>query len=163
MGDAATFVTLSAWRPWTNAPPPEGRLSQRQNSPLGIVGPQRAVGFERQTSFGRHRCPCRFTCRGTLFTCTRRYLSSEGEVKANIDRRLGTGDGGLGWESRAEVDGRSGATERRRKGDMGTGSRGTEGQGGGQVMESADKGASVQRKGAVSHQRSAFSLGRWDS
>jgi len=54
----------------------------QNNCALGGSRSQRAVRFTPQNSSSRHRRPLRVSPRGALINRARRYLSSEGEVKA---------------------------------------------------------------------------------
>ncbi len=87
-GDVATFITFRTeeHRASRVLHPPRGTALQEHNGPLGSDDPQRAVGFARQRLFDRHRSPLKITRRSSPLTRARRYLPSEGEVKAN-DRR----------------------------------------------------------------------------
>jgi len=64
------------------SPPLSGTSLLEQNSPLRFDDPPRAVGFEHQKLFSRHRYPVRVTRRCPLLTVARRFCSSEGGVKA---------------------------------------------------------------------------------
>jgi hypothetical protein len=77
---------------------------QKHNSPRGAAGPQRVVRFTPHDSSTRHRRRLQVSRGDSPFNRARRYLSSEGKVKAKAGGGQGPrrGAGGHGGEDATE-------------------------------------------------------------